>query len=216
MLTFLKFSTENKFFQCDVINIPGFNVLQRKIPVQIVWICSGSWKQGTSPAFSVILSYFLVIVLILSITGRGAPVYLPTTRGQTFQSATNTGEMSLWAQWNKRSRPREGAERAGQGCAGTAWLGQGCWAAGTASAAWRGSEPGNSGGRAKGCAVPGWFDSERGSSHSVSEGRIWSRLLPLSGALNSAASSWYRNSQGRAIHSTVKLIRLMQTLNKCP
>lgn len=111
MLTLLKFSTENKFFQCDVINIPDFNVLQRKIPVQIVWICSGSWKQGTSPAFSVILSYFLVIVLILSITGRGAPVYLPTTRGRTFQSATNTGEMSLWAQWNKKSRPREGAEK---------------------------------------------------------------------------------------------------------
>lgn len=110
MLTLLKFNTECKFFQYDVINIPDFNVLQRKIPVQIVWLCSGCWKWGTSSACFVMFSYFLVTVLILSIAGRGAPVYLPATRGQTFQSATNTGKIPLWAQSKVRDRQREDGE----------------------------------------------------------------------------------------------------------
>lgn len=181
----LKFNTENKFFQYDAINIPDFNVLQRKIPAQIVWICSGCWKQGTSSACFVMFSYFLVIVLIWSITGRGAPVYLLTTRGQTFQSATNTGRMCLWAQADVRSRGRR--REAGQGrdaaLAGDAEL------QGHSLVSW---EPGQEGRRTR-CSSLALLRRKFLRSR-----RVWGRFLPLSGALNSAASSWYPSSQGGA------------------
>lgn len=44
MLTLLKFNTVTKLFQCDGINIPDINILQRKMPVRIVLIVAAEGR----------------------------------------------------------------------------------------------------------------------------------------------------------------------------
>lgn len=147
--------------------------------------------------------FFLVIVLISSITGRGAAVYLPTAPGEMLQSAPKTGKNSFVGTVRCEERG-EGEERLGRDvphCPG-----RGCWA-----------RPGSelTGGEEDALFQAG-FTQNKVSSCSIWEGRIWSRLLPLSGARNSAASRRCRSSQAGAAPGRAELLGLMQTLNKCP